>query len=120
MGTRRVPHVRKFLGEQLRSVRRQRGWSQAALGRESSLSGKFIGEVERGEKSISLDSLYRVARALGIPLRQLTDVGGGRRGAPREEVERVTALLVRRRKPDEIRKAYEVLRALFSDKPSSR
>jgi transcriptional regulator with XRE-family HTH domain len=115
MGTRRVAHVRRFLGEQLRAVRRQRSWSQAALGRESGLSGKFIGEVERGEKSISLDSLYRVARALGIPLRQLTDVGGGRRGVAPAEVERMSALLARRRKPEEIHKAYEVLRALFSE-----
>jgi hypothetical protein len=28
------------------------------------LSGKFIGEVERGEKSISLDSLTRISEAL--------------------------------------------------------
>jgi len=32
------------------------------------LSGKFLGEVERGEKSISLDSLAHVARALRVPL----------------------------------------------------
>jgi len=35
---------------------------------------KFIGEVERGEKSISLDSLYPVAVALKVPLRDLADV----------------------------------------------
>src|SRR5436190_16732455 len=40
-------------------------------------SGKFIGEVERGEKSISIDSLYHVAVALEVPLRLLTDVRAG-------------------------------------------
>ena len=35
---------------------------------------KFIGEVERGEKSISRDSLYPVTVALKVPLRDLADV----------------------------------------------
>jgi len=33
-----------------------------------------LGEVERGEKSISIDSLYRVSVALEVLLRHLTDV----------------------------------------------
>src|SRR5919108_5835200 len=79
VGERAVPHVRKFLGQRLRELRKQRGLSQERLGERSSLSGKFIGEVERGEKSISIDSLYRVSVALEVPLRQLTDVRPGRR-----------------------------------------
>src|SRR5207247_4788165 len=79
MGERAVKHVRKFLGQRLRALRKQRALSQERLGDRSGLSGKFIGEVERGEKSISIDSLYRVSVALEIPLRELTDVRPGRR-----------------------------------------
>ena len=61
---RAVRHVRKFLGQRLRALRKERGLSQERLGTRASLSGKFIGEVERGEKSISVDSLYHVAVAL--------------------------------------------------------
>jgi transcriptional regulator with XRE-family HTH domain len=71
---RRVNHVRKALGTRIRSLRKERGWSQEALGERSALSGKFIGEVERGEKSISVDSLYRVSVALKIALRKLIDL----------------------------------------------
>jgi len=74
MSERAVKHVRRFLGQRLRALRTQRRLSQERLGERSGLSGKFIGEVERGEKSISLDSLYRVAVALKVPLRDLTDV----------------------------------------------
>ena len=74
MAERAVRHVRKFLGTRLRALRKQRGLSQERLGERSGLSGKFIGEVERAEKSISIDSLYRVSVALEIPLRELTDV----------------------------------------------
>ena len=59
MSDRAVPHVRKFLGQRIRELRKQRGLSQERLGDDSSLSGKFIGEVEREEKSISIDSLSR-------------------------------------------------------------
>ena len=107
--------MRKLLGQRLRALRKQRGWSQEKLGDRSSLSGKFIGEVERGEKSISVDSLYRVARALEIPLRELTDVCQEKGPTPGEDVEKVFALLAHRRKPEQIRKAYEVLRAIFGE-----
>jgi transcriptional regulator with XRE-family HTH domain len=73
---RRAPHIRRALGTKIRTLRRDRGWSQEALGRHCNLSGKFIGEVERGEKSISVDSLYRVSVALKIPLRKLADLPG--------------------------------------------
>ena len=114
MGERAVPHVRKFLGQRLRALRRQRALSQERLGARSGLSGKFIGEVERGQKSISLDSLYRVSAALEVPLRHLTDVRASRRSAlPSEEAEKVFALVAARRRPAEIRKAHRVLRAMF-------
>ena len=74
MSERAVKHVRSFLGQRLRALRKQRRLSLERLGERSGLSGKFIGEVERGEKSISLDSLYRVAVALKVPLRDLVDV----------------------------------------------
>jgi len=111
---RAVRHVRKFLGQRLRALRKQRGLSQERLGERSQLSGKFIGEVERGEKSISIDSLYRVSVALEVPLRDLTDVRADKAGAvPGEEAEKIFALVSGRRRPEDIRKAYEVLRAMF-------
>ena len=65
---RAVPSLRRAFGEHLRTVRQARGLSQERLGLKAGLSGKFVGEVERGEKSISLDSLWRVARALGLSM----------------------------------------------------
>jgi XRE family transcriptional regulator, regulator of sulfur utilization len=114
MSDRAVPHVRKFLGERLRELRKQRGLSQERLGDGASLSGKFIGEVERGEKSISIDSLYKVSVALEVPLRHLTDVRPVRRAVgPSEEAEKIVALVSGRQRPADVRKAYEVLRAML-------
>jgi transcriptional regulator with XRE-family HTH domain len=68
---RAVPKLRVALGRRLRELRGRCGWSQARLGARAGLSGKFLGEVERGEKSISLDSLAHLARALRLPLVEL-------------------------------------------------
>src|ERR671933_40195 len=102
MGERAVKHVRKFLGQRLRALRKQKGFSQERLGRRSGLSGKFIGEVERGEKSISVDSLYHIAAALETPLRDLIDVRADKTGGPvpSEEAEKIFALISGRRRPD--------------------
>src|SRR3989454_12372481 len=83
------------------------------LADRAGLSGKFIGEVERGEKSISIDSLYRVSVALEVPLRDLTDVGDKSSTVPTEEAEKIFALVSGRRRPEDVRKAYNVLRAMF-------
>jgi transcriptional regulator with XRE-family HTH domain len=47
--------------------------SQEKLAEKADLSYKYVGEVERGYVNISLDSLVRIARALGIRLRDLVN-----------------------------------------------
>jgi len=79
MSSRAVKKVRVVLGTRVRALREDLGYTQRALGRRARLSGKFIGEVERGEKSITIDSLYRVAQALHTPLADLTSMNGDRK-----------------------------------------
>jgi transcriptional regulator with XRE-family HTH domain len=109
--------VRKFLGQRLRALRKERGLSQERLGERAGLSGKFIGEVERGEKSISIDSLYHVAVALDIPLPELTNLQQDRaRTGVSEDAQRIFALVARHGARD-VRKAYAVLRAMLGPAP---
>ena len=119
MTERAVKHVRQFLGQRLRALRKQRLLSQERLGERANLSGKFIGEVERGEKSISIDSLYRVSVALGVPLYLLTDVGKSRSSVPSRDAERVLALVVDGPRPS-IRRAYAILQTMFEDDQPAR
>ena len=114
---RAVPHIRQFLGQRVRELRKQRGLSQERLGDQSSLSGKFIGEVERGEKSISIDSLYNVSVALGVPLGQLTNVARSRRAAvPSNDAEKIFALVAGRHSIPKLRRAYNMLRQILDGK----
>lgn len=116
MAERAVRHVRKFLGQRLRALRKQRGLSQERLGERSQLSGKFIGEVERGQKSISIDSLYGISVALRLPLTTFTDVPPIDGQVPTADAEKVYALLIHHRTPDDLGKAHAILRSLFGEK----
>lgn len=105
--------IRKVLGSRVRTARLEQGWSQEALGERSGLSGKFIGEVERGEKSISVDSLYRVSVALHVPLRELVDIAAGEPASA--EYDRVLALLGKHRSPEQLDRALAALRTALGE-----
>ena len=62
---------RQLVGENIRSLRKARGWSQEELGEHAELSYKFIGEIERGAVNPSLDSLAGIAAALNIEISKL-------------------------------------------------
>ncbi len=61
------PMLRR-LGQYLRSVREEKGWSQEDLGYECGLHRTYIGAVERGEYNVTLLTLQRITDALGIRL----------------------------------------------------
>lgn len=77
MSSRAHRNIRKVFSAKLLQTRLRRDLTQFQLGQRCGLSGKFIGEIERGEKSISLDNLVRVAGALKTPVTSL--ITNGRR-----------------------------------------
>lgn len=58
--------IKKLVGRRIRRFREEKGWSQEKLGEEANLHRTYIGQVERGEKSIGVENLVRIARALGV------------------------------------------------------
>jgi transcriptional regulator with XRE-family HTH domain len=65
------PAHRKALGLAIRHYRKKANMTQEKLGEVADLNPKYIGEVERTEKTISVDALARVAKALKVRLRDL-------------------------------------------------
>lgn len=53
-------------GKILRASRHQRGLSQEQLGFESGYHRTYISQLERGEKSPSITTVFHLARALNI------------------------------------------------------
>ena len=64
------PKHRKIIGEAVRTHRKRVGYSQEALAEKADLHRNYIGEVERGEKTISVDALMRIAAALKVSVHE--------------------------------------------------
>jgi len=58
-------------GLSIRKLREQKAISQEKLAELADLHRTYIGQVERGEKNLTLRSLERIAKALGIKAREL-------------------------------------------------
>jgi transcriptional regulator with XRE-family HTH domain len=66
-----IQRHRRLLGEAVRSKRRQAGLSQEKLAEKADLSTVFISRIERGKESPSVDNLVKIAKALGVRVRDL-------------------------------------------------
>lgn len=62
---------RRAFGDRVREARSKVGLSQEGLAHKAELHRTYIGSVERGERNISLDNIYRLADALGVSARDL-------------------------------------------------
>jgi transcriptional regulator with XRE-family HTH domain len=67
--TRRT--AESIFGEHLRNLRGSAGLSQEALAEIAGLHRNYIGHIERGEKTASLDVLVRLAAAFRLSLPEL-------------------------------------------------
>lgn len=54
------------LGARIRARRNELGFSQEALGAQSGLHWTFVGQVERGQRNLSLHNLLKLAAGLSI------------------------------------------------------
>jgi transcriptional regulator with XRE-family HTH domain len=62
------------LGERVRALRRERGWTLESLAERSRVSRAMISKLERGEKNPTLVVAARVAEGLGVSLSQLVGI----------------------------------------------
>ncbi|MCM3745358.1 helix-turn-helix domain-containing protein [Sporosarcina luteola] len=57
----------KVVGERIRYFRKKNGKSQEELAHQASLHNTYVGQLERGEKNASIESLYKIHRHLESP-----------------------------------------------------
>ena len=109
------------LGRRIVGLRGRAGLSQTALAQDSELSRRHLGAIERGDgPAASVDSLERIARALGVSFSQLTNVDEDQPREGREEAERLgklTTELAFGASPDHLELFERVVRAFFERRP---
>ncbi len=66
-----IGKVRKELGGNVRTFRKKARLSQETLAEKAELHPVYISQVERGTKAVSVEALWKLARALRVPMSAL-------------------------------------------------
>jgi len=64
--------VRKKIGENIRIGRNKSHFTQEKLAEKADLHPVYISQVECGKKAVSVEALWKISKALKIPLSNLT------------------------------------------------
>ena len=64
------------LGQRIRRLRQEKGWTQGDLQRESGVSQVYISRLESGAtESVRVDTFSQLAKALGVTMDNLYTAG---------------------------------------------
>lgn len=69
--------IAQIVGRRIRNYRLQKGLSQEKLAELAGCHPTYIGQIERGEKNATMESIEKIAIGLEIPLSQLFELLGG-------------------------------------------
>ena len=65
--------VQKQIGAKMRKLRLKRGWSQDVFADKSGLNRAHVGEIERGESNVTIQTLKIVADTLKVRIADLVE-----------------------------------------------
>ena len=65
--------IAKIIGQRIRNYRTQKGLNQEKLAELAGCHPTYIGQLERGEKNATLESVEKIASAMDISLSELFD-----------------------------------------------
>ncbi len=68
---RTTNNILKTFASRVHALRLEKGWSQEELGKRAGLHRTYIGSIERHERNVSLLNVERIARALGVGVKDL-------------------------------------------------
>ncbi len=63
--------IYRALGKTVRAERKKARLSQEGLAEKADLTRNYIGDIERGEKKVTVEALAKIARALKCRVRDL-------------------------------------------------
>ena len=66
-----MSNIAKILGQRIRHYRTEQGLSQEKLAEHSGCHATYIGQLERGEKNATIESIEKISSALGVSLSKL-------------------------------------------------
>lgn len=79
-----MSEIAKAIGQRIRNYRTARGLSQEKLADLCGCHPTYIGQLERGEKNATIESIDKIATALDVSLSKLFDKLGGQDDGSRD------------------------------------
>lgn len=73
-----MSEIAKIIGKRIRNYRNKLGLSQEKLSELCGCHPTYIGQVERGEKNATVESIEKIALALDVSLSKLFENLGGK------------------------------------------
>jgi len=100
----------KKVGERIRQLRKERNLSQEQLAERSGLHTNYVGQGERGEKNLTLETLEKIVSGLDVSLEELF-----RHLGPMEKKDALGEIveLLSKRSTDDREMALKVLRTVL-------
>jgi len=71
-------NIKRVAADNIKFLRQKRGLTQEALAFDADIARSYIGYVERAEKTLSIVSLAKIAKALGVKPSALLEPEGYR------------------------------------------
>ena len=100
--------ISQTIGQRIRNYRTRCGLSQEELAERAGCHHTYIGQIERGEKNATVESIDRIASALGIPLSKLFEFMGSE--TPEEnDYAYYVYNLISSQKPKDQKALYEII-----------
>ena len=65
--------IRVKFGEQARKLRLKQEKFIGDIAHDAGITDSYLGMIERGERNISLDNVEKLAKALGVKIKELFD-----------------------------------------------
>jgi len=112
-----MSNIAKLVGERIRILRQERGLSQEQLALRASLNTSFIGQIERGGKKPTIETLDKIVTALDITFEELFNFENNTKDRNSTVIDKILFTL-NGRTPDEQEEVYVILKQIlqFRDK----
>ena len=81
-----MPNVYREVGRRIADLRREHAWTQERLAESARVGASYVARIETGQRKPTLETLERLAAALGVPLARLFDTRAIRRTVKPGEV----------------------------------
>lgn len=101
--------ITKAVGQRIRNYRTKKGLSQEKLAELSGCHPTYIGQLERGEKNATLESIERITAALGISLSKLFEKLGGQDDGREKDIPLACYEFLSAKSKEEQEQLYKIL-----------